>query len=275
MQISRSNKTVNLLIGLIFIVLLSSCYENVEGCLDPNSSNYDVTSDIACDDCCTYPTLSINVGIFNADTSYNNVDTIDNNLGQEFVIEDLQTYLSGFSVSDGNENYGIAETLNYVDANGNEQALIDDIILAKPNQIKYPLGTFIESNDYSSIMLTLGVPEEIDNASSLEIDSDHPLAIAGDSLYLASQNQYVKSWVVIRQIGVHEVADTLQINTSRHEYLFDELELNQERGSSLDLNIKIDYAELISEIDYNTMTQSEIIQQIGSNLSLVIQPNYE
>lgn len=275
MPISRSNKIVKYLLGLSFIFFLYSCYENVEGCLDPNSSNYDVTADIACEDCCTYPTLSINLGNFNNDTSYNNVDSIVNNLNQEFVIEDLQTYLSDFSVSDGTEIYGISETINYTDASGNEQTISDDIIRTRPNQLKYTLGTFIESNDYSSIMLSLGVPEEIDNAQSIEITTDHPLAIAGDSLYIVSENQYVKSWVVLRQIGVHEVADTLQINTSKHEYLFEDLEINQERGSSLDLNIKIDYAVLISDIDYNSMTKAEIIQQIGNNLSLAIQPNYE
>lgn len=275
MQINRSNKTVNFFLGIIIIIYISSCYENVEGCLDPNSSNYDLTADIACEDCCTYPNLSLNVAFFNDDTAYNRIDSITNDLGVDIVVKEVQTYFSKISVGTGSEEFGISETLNYIDPNGDEQQVIDDIVLAKPSSFRYVLGSFAESNDYTQIKLSLGVPEEIDLAQSIEVTSDHPLAIAGDSLYLVDQNQYVKSWLILRQVGVHETADTLQINTSGYDYTFENLNIEQERGSSLDINIKIDYSILINGIDYNTMSKEEIINQIGENLNSAVQPNYE
>ncbi len=256
------------------MIFFASCYQNVEGCLDPNSSNYDVTADNACEDCCTYPTLSLTVGFFKGDSAYNRIDSIPNNNEIFFIIEDIQMYFSDISVSDGSENFRITETLNYVDNSGEEQEIIDDVVLVKPTAIRYPLGTFIEANDFNSFLLSLGVPEEIDDAQSIELSADHPLAIAGDSLYIVDQNQFVKSWIVLRQIGVHDVADTLQIDMPRFDYVFENLDINQERGSSLDLNVRFDYFKLINDIDYNTMDKSQVIEQIGNNLKLAVEPNY-
>ena len=78
----------------------------------------------------------------------------------------------------------------------------------------------------------------------------------------------------MRQIGVHEVTDTLQITGTDFTYVFDNILISQARGSSLDVNIKIDYEQLILGIDYNTMSKSEVIATIGSNLTEAVLPNF-
>ncbi len=274
MPISRNRKNLNLFIVVIILTLsFSSCYENQEGCLDTNSSNYDVTADIECEDCCTYPTLSLLVAYGLDDTSYNRIDTISNDINIDFVIEDAQIYFSNISLGDGNEEYRIEETFEYSDINGDDQVAIDDIVLVKPTIFRYTLGTFTKSNDYTSLMINLGIPEVIDNAESITVTSDHPLVQAGDSLYINNQNQYVNSWILLRQVGVHDVADTLQIAGTDFTYLFDEIVINQTKGSSLDLSININYKQLIKMIDYNTMSKSAIIDKIGTNLTEAISFN--
>lgn len=276
MPISRNNKNLNPFFAIVVLLLsLSSCYENVEGCLDPDSTNYNLAADIDCDDCCSFPTLSLAIAYSFGEDAYNRVDTVSNDLGQEFVIEDLQTYFSEVSVSDGSQSFNIDETFTYEDSNGNSQEITDDIILATPRGFRNVLGTFRQANEYTSMMFTLGVPTEIDLAQSISVAADHPLAIAGDSLFITDQNQYVKSWILLRQIDVHneDETDTLQIDLPNHRYLFDDILISQERGSSIDLNIKIDYEIIIAGIDYNTMTRAQVIEQIGDNLTIAITPN--
>ena len=275
MPISRNNKNHNIVLGLVVIMLsLSSCYENVEGCLDPNSTNYNVAADVDCEECCTYPTLSLLVAYVLGDASYNRMDTVTNDIGIEFVIEDTQVYFSEVVLSDGTDDFRIDETFEYSDINGDDQVAIDDIVLATPTGFRYSLGTFTKSNDFTSLMINLGVPEVIDEAKSITVTSDHPLVQAGDSLYIVNQNQYVNSWILLRQIGVHEVTDTLQITGTDFTYVFDNILISQARGSSLDVNIKIDYEQLILGIDYNTMSKSEVIATIGSNLTEAVLPNF-
>ena len=275
MPISRNSKNLNIVFGLLVIMLsLSSCYENVEGCLDRNSSNYNVASDVDCEDCCTYPTLSLLVAYVLGETSYNRMDTMTNDIGIEFVIEDAQFYFSEIVLSDGTEDYRIDETFEYSDINGTDRIAIDDIALVIPNVFRYSLGTFTQSNDYTRLMINLGVPEIIDKAQSITVTSDHPLVQAGDSLFIVDQNQYVNSWILLRQVGVHDIADTLQITGTDFTYVFDDILISQARGSSLDVNIKINYEQLILGIDYNTMNKSEVIATIGNNLTDAVLPNF-
>lgn len=274
MPTSKSNKILKLFYATIILLGFSSCYENAEGCLDPNSTNYDVTADVDCDDCCLYPTLSLLVAYVLGDAGYNNIDTVSNDLEKEFVIEDLQAYFSDLVIKDEVEEYRIEETFDYTDINGNDQQAIDDIVLTNPSGFRYTLGTFTKSNDYTSFSIGLGIPAAIDEAQSITVTSDHPLIQAGDSLYISDQNQYVNSWILIRQIGVHEVADTLQIPGNDFNYLFNDLLISQARGSSLDISIKIDYMQLIEGIDYTIMTKTQVIDKISENLKIAISTNF-
>ena len=276
MRISRNSKSLNFLFGLLVIIFsLSSCYENEEGCLDPDAANYNVTADVACADCCSYPSLSLLVAYAFGDESYNRIDIVSNDIEIEFVIENIQIYFSEIILSDDVNEYRIDETFEYVDINGNDQVAIDDIVLSKPTSFRFPLGTFTKSNDYTNLKISLGVPEAIDEAQSITVTSDHPLVQAGDSLYIVDQNQYVNSWIVLRQIGFHDdIKDTLQIAGT--DFTFDEdVMISQARGSSLDINIKVDYKKLIEGLDYNTMSKSEVSAQIGNNLTQAVTPNFE
>ena len=275
MLISRKSKNLNILLLCgVLVCALSSCYENVMGCLDPDSANYDVTADEECDDCCTYPQLSLLVAHVFEEDPYNGIDTVTNDIGQMFVIEDAQTYFSNIRLNTETDAFGIAEKITYTDNNGEPQEITDDIELVRRSGFRYPLGTLATSEVYTSLNLSLGVPNVIDEANSIDVENGHPLTIAGDSLYIVDQNQYVKSWMLIRQIGVHDIADTLQIAGSGYEYTIGGFELTQQRGASINFNIKIDYSEVMKGLDYNAMTKSEIAAKIRSNYESALSLNF-
>ena len=92
---------------------------------------------------------------------------------------------------------------------------------------------------------------------------------------IADQNQYVNSWILIRQIDVHDmIADTLQIPGIDYTFVFDNLQISQARGSSVDAKIKVDYQLLVQGIDYTTMNKSDVVNKIGDNLKLAISADY-
>lgn len=275
MLISRKSSNLNITtLVAILVIGLSSCYENMEGCLDPDSSNYDVTADIACEDCCTYPQLSIFVNHKYDEAGFSRTQIITNDIGERFVILDVQTYLSGITLINGDDQFTVEEIIEYESIDGNTESIPDDIILVTPNKVKYDIGTFTHANTYNSLNLQLGVPSVIDNALSITVDQGHPLAIAGDSLYLNDQNKYVESYIVIRQIDVHKTPDTLQIIAPSWSFASHDLAIEQLRGSSVSLSFDMDYLSLISTIDYNTMTKDEIKTKIGSNFPLALKPNF-
>lgn len=75
----RHSSLINLSLlcwAAIAVSLLGSCYEPIEGCLDPLSSNFQLDADNACDDCCEYPTITVD---FNS--AWDSIDMVAFNRG--------------------------------------------------------------------------------------------------------------------------------------------------------------------------------------------------
>lgn len=84
---------------LASLSLLSACYEDVEGCLDPAATNYDLAADVACPEnaCCTYPELRFSAttrweGEVLRDTFYQDA------FGNPFRLGRLRFYWSDISI---------------------------------------------------------------------------------------------------------------------------------------------------------------------------------
>jgi len=61
----------------ISILILSSCYEPIEGCLDPFSSNFRLDADNDCEHCCTYPSVNLNLFHMWDSINLNQVNALD------------------------------------------------------------------------------------------------------------------------------------------------------------------------------------------------------
>lgn len=268
MQISlKSNLSLIWAIGLVF--LLSSCYENKEGCLDLASSNYDPTADVACEDCCTYPKASIGVThrVEAADmpVSFSKGDTLTNDLEEQIAILNAKFYTHGYSFTGSSTTTRVEDELSFVDAMGEQQSIEDDITMISATTFKYDIGTIMNYGDYTSLKFSLGVPEVLESASSITLPSDNPLAFAGDSLIV--DNQYMHAWVVLQQVGYHNednFSDTVKLTLP---YTYDiSIDINQLQGQSITGTCLLYYKELIKGLDYKTMSASQIKSQLEANL---------
>ncbi len=267
-MLTKENSNLRYVIFILILYSISSCYENVEGCLDPDSSNYDVTADIECDDCCKYPQLSMLISHRYGDDSYQLGDTVVTNQGKEFAIDNVHFYFNNFVLNSANKAYHVENQIELTDNTGMATTTPDDILLVNPSTFRYSLGTFTHSDKYLSLTCSLGVGTNINSAQEIIVESGHSLAIAGDSLYHSPTQRYISTRILLRQIGVHSVPDTILV-FAEYDYQLD-IDVTQERGADTSINIHIDYMEALKELDYTSMTKLQITEIFKNNLREII-----
>lgn len=99
----HSSSFLPLLLSLLLPLLLISCYEDNIACLDLDATNYDILADEACPDCCTYPTFSIDVDHFWADSTLALTDTLPDGAGNDFRLIRFRVYLTDVVLEAGTE----------------------------------------------------------------------------------------------------------------------------------------------------------------------------
>ncbi|HMQ06448.1 MAG TPA: hypothetical protein PKC30_04055 [Saprospiraceae bacterium] len=88
-------------VGLICITIFNACYEPVEGCLDPDALNYNVSADNMCEECCQLPNLNIFFSFRDRERPITLGDTLDLSSGL-FIIENFSFFLSDIQFYDQN-----------------------------------------------------------------------------------------------------------------------------------------------------------------------------
>jgi len=71
-------------------MFLSSCYEPIEGCLDPLSSNFQLDADNACGDCCTYPSVTLRFFPMWASIYLDTINTLDTINSDTMLIDEYR-----------------------------------------------------------------------------------------------------------------------------------------------------------------------------------------
>lgn len=79
---------------LFFPLLLTACYEDVNDCLDLDATNFNILADEGCSDCCTFPSLSIEVARMWGDTTFLLTDTLSDGAGNDFKLIRFRVYLT-------------------------------------------------------------------------------------------------------------------------------------------------------------------------------------
>jgi hypothetical protein len=82
------------LFAFLCLAFSSACYEDNIACLDPDATNYDILSDEACPDCCEYPSFSLDVDRFWADSAFRTTDVYPDGAGNEIRILNFRVYLT-------------------------------------------------------------------------------------------------------------------------------------------------------------------------------------
>lgn len=267
---SRLRINFSIVTGLVVLsLILASCYERVEGCLDSNADNYDVYADDDC--CCTYPTLQVNLIKQVDDVTYVSTDTYTNALGQEYQISAQSFYISDLTLgyADGSTSEVTDTLIRDIPADSDNEVIIEDNFgLVRQTSVAYQAGSIETSGDITAVSFRVGLTDEINMLVPSQMTTTHPLGTANESDHFVEGNGYIYvRWeiLVIEPAGI----GTIEISSSTNLFpVIVELPASIEvrPGTDTQLPLVVDYGDWLEGIDF-AADIDVIASQISANTS--------
>ncbi len=266
-----SSKYLTIVIAVFLLLLQFSCKEKEEGCMDITAVNWDAAADKPCEDCCTYPSLTVsyehNLGdtIVLYDSIY--VDDFDN----DFLITGLRFYLSDFTLFSDNTEYRPTDSLavELFSNNGVEVNLEDNFALVSKFTSNSTIGTFLNTDlTIDSLGFSLGLNSLANTVNPTSVTVGKPLAIDSDSMFQSALEGYI-----FAKIGI--VTDTMTMDTTVYRIIGNDNLVNMRfvwekdlvRGENVVIPIKLDYRQWFTGINFATDTYDIIEEKFVENLA--------
>ena len=248
------------------ITMLISCYSPTEGCLDPESTNYSITGDNDCEDCCKYPVFKLSIFHESKDTTFKLGDLITNDLGHSVSVVDFVYLLSDFKITSVDDSFEVIDSisLNVIDG---VELVKDDVIRVTRDVFNYDVGTIIFDGNTSELSFKVGLNELInENRFTTDIDN-HPLTNDPDSLFQSDSGTYVLQRIKLAQF--HNFLDTLVYDINTTVEVSFPLVFESIRGSDKTIIIEAQYDQWFEGIDFGFSTKVDVEKAIIENTSKV------
>jgi len=263
---NRISIWLRLSMAMAVLVSLDSCYTAVEGCTDPESTNFAVTADDLCEDCCEYPELKLSIFHENEDTTFNLKDTITNDLNQKILLLDFAYLLSDFRIKIGDESFELMDSISLNVSDGVE-FVKDDVIRVTRDVFTFDMGTIIFDGNTDEFSFLIGLESTLnENRFTTEVD-DHALTTDSDSLYQSDSGTYVFQRIQVAQ-GV-DFLDTVIYDIDVAIDVTFPLEIESTRGEDKTIIIEAQYDNWFDGIDFLVMDKESIRAKIQENSSSV------
>ena len=253
----------NILCLGIAVLCFTACYSPVDGCLDPESTNYSIAGDRDCEDCCVYPKIKLSVFHQYGDTTLFLEDTLINNLGQEYSIIKYVYLLSDFKMRTTDDiTYEVEDSIQ-LDISSGTQFVKDDVIRVRRDVFTYEYGTIVYEGDGEEISFKVGLSELLNKNPFTSPVSGHPLTSDVDSLYREDINDYVFQRVQVAQ-GM-DFQDTVIYDVVALQDVSFTFPVPYEsvRGKDKTVIIEAKYDTWFEDVDFTTDTKEEIENQMG------------
>lgn len=249
------------LTSVLAFILLSSCYQRIEGCLDQIAVNYDVTSDDSCKDCCVYPDITLNmVSLYKKDTiSFS--DTLENSRRQKFRIIDVRFYLSQLVLEQSGTEFEGLEKL--VTAQGT--TVQDRTFLYRSSQPNTTLGSMQLYGETQKASVNLGMDSTLFYNAYLNLPSSHPFS---SSNHLRSNSGQL-SKIIIRYliIGENLISELSLAGDNVPVILNPKQSKITRRGENLQYHLNPDYSHIFHDVDI--YDQALLKQKLNDNLQIL------
>ena len=262
----RISVFLRLSIVLTLLVHLNSCYSSVEGCTDPESTNFAVSADDLCEDCCEYPGIKLSIFHENADTTFNLKDTITNDLDQQVLLLDFVYLLSDFKIHIGDESFEVSDSISLNVSDG-VQYVKDDAIRVSRSVFQFDLGTIIYAGKTESLSFKAGLSDLLNENRFTTSDDDHALSDDPDSLYQSDSGTYVFQRIQVAQ-GI-DFLDTVIYDIEVATDVSFPIDFESTRGEDKTVIIEAQYDKWFEGVDFGIMDKESIEAKIGENRILV------
>jgi len=272
----QANYSAVMVLGLLAIMFfLQSCFEPQEGCLDVGATNFDPTADNPCEDCCTYPILTLSLShrfgenSFNFNTFY----AVDPDSTDFFTIQQMRFYLTNFHFENATTSVGVEDILQIETTTGTDLEVEDNFTLVTRDDFNFELGDFRSTGTFDTLRFYVGLEADVNQAlpSSTNLSSDHALAYTSDSTNWVDGFGYVFNEIIIDSIEGQE--EPLRLNI----FEVDNLGANNlveikipyaitiDFGRNVTIPIKIDYEKWMEGINFVGDTEQKIMEEIVNN----------
>ncbi len=264
--------------GLLFVVLLTSCYERQEGCLDLQATNFDVAADRPCADCCTYPSLQLSplhrvIPADQPDTSfvfsYDSAYAVAPFEQDSFRFQSLFFYLYDFRLKGGEGELEVSDAFSWYDAAGQKHTGKDDYVLIDAgSSSRLTIGELRAAGQFDSLIFWVGLPPEIRQADITRMPAGHPLNFRSDSLNWEEGTGYIPLRLALyRDAGqlqdstVLRVFEPLRIGLSANAGAFEVVQ-----GSDAVLKLQFNYLSWLEGADVRNDLPENLEERIRQQL---------
>lgn len=253
------------------LIICNSCHEAVEGCLDIESTNYDVSADRDCGEdqtagaCpCAYPSLTLSLDRLHQKTELDLDSIYMTNTGDFYKILDYRFLLSDLTLTqvDGSE----------LTATDSIEVFIQQGEDRFSNHIKYAWviisksGSSVRLNDlrtsgsFVSIKGLLGIDSQYAN---LDIDNDDSnLSNLTDQFY--RDGTFVSS--IFSVATGTSLQDTVELVSSESATWTQALFVENIAGSNLSSTLSIDFSKILGSIDFENDSYDTQVSKLQTGL---------
>ncbi len=258
-----------LLSAFCLLVTSSACLEKEDGCRDVAATNFAADAEVDCeDDCCNYPSITLEIEHAAGDTVLRYGDTIEFDNKSIYFLE-TSFYINGISLTGIDQNLTINDEITLTDRNGNKNLTVDDVeVISRdiPN-FSYDIGSFRGEGNFETLNFQLGLTSIQAATNPATVPTSHPLS-PSDGLFELPDSNYV--FTRLRLVNVNN-NDTLQYNIHTSVNINLPYVVGIERSFDHTIPLKVDYLKWIEGINFADdpqVTTQTIVNNLSNALSI-------
>jgi hypothetical protein len=283
-------KKLLLLITSFIVFTFFACQERVQGCLDPNATNFEIAGDEPCEKTstsskcpCRYPNLVLGTdykilgktkkGI---DTFYNWSDkyVLKNAANQTYFVKNAALYLSDIQLirENGDVVYPIDSIIVPIKKSNTDTLSIKvrkDFTLLHNNNFSYTVGSFAQNGIFKKMKFKIGLQNPVNQASTLnkrKIPNDNILNI--DSLYLKNSfEHYTGSISYQSDTSKTGKIDNFKFKKDIEVELLFPTNAVYAKGADIRIRLLIDFSQWFQKVDFTKDTPAQIQGKVIANLT--------
>lgn len=151
---SRSQK--KFFLWLLMMVFLLSCYEQQEGCLDPNAVNFDPSADINMD--CRYPALTLNIDANGPGVTFSYDSVFYDNQGAPYQLLFAAFFIQPFEIEvEGVWKPISGKQFEVILNDGQQSVFQEDVTLLEPRIFTNNIDSVTSFEAFTSVRTAVGL----------------------------------------------------------------------------------------------------------------------
>lgn len=252
---------LSVLAGIFILLSINGCNTRIQGCLDVNADNFNLNAEQSCDDCCTYPSMSLSLTQLWGDRNFTITDTLYDVNDKSYRIIGLDYFLSAWTWEDAAHNSFHVDSVTVICDNGN-LTYAPDILAINAERFNYTLGTIRQAPLIDSIHFTTGLTQDI--SCLYTENTEVPVELTDQSPLWNAQSGSLETMRLIIQYDIAvETFDTIYISdqeVTALAYSFDFIP-----GEDSQFKLTVDYSLWFKDV--NTENPASFRQSIITNFA--------